>query len=161
MFGGVGGLGIGFVLGSAWEQVHRARRKTRTSSGAVIEVLNKGDGAMESTSAPAIGMTEQPRLRLVPMSNEPNTHVVGSRLTSVSFRERTVEFDFAGVVIEDEGGPVVLDGTQRFCYPEEGSRDALCRLIGSTVHRMRVTGPTDLELVLDNGAELIIRARRR
>jgi len=77
----------------------------------------------------------------------------------VRFRPHSVEFDFSGVIIETEGQPVVLSGAVRYSYPEEGSRDALCRLIGATVRRMRVTEGNEVQLTFDNGQELVLQPR--
>jgi hypothetical protein len=93
------------------------------------------------------------------MRSGPISHVVGNRLTAVKFRTQTVEFDFSGVVIESEGQPVVSSASARYVYPEDGSRDALCRLIGATVRRMRIAETRDVVLTLDDGSELILHAR--
>jgi hypothetical protein len=166
VFAGTAGLGVGFVIGWAWEQYHRRRRNQRLKDRAAIDALraaNAGAEATSATDAPASAGTvvgEQPRLRLVPAANVADPDVVGHRLTSVRFRAQTVEFDFAGVVVESRGHPIALSGSQRFRYPEEGSRDALCRLIGATVDEMRVSESDDIELTLDDGAGLVLPRER-
>ena len=154
---GIAGLGIGFILGWVWEQLHRRRRSMRLKSGTMGKVVETGqtDASIEGiATAP-----KQPRLRLVSMDKSSTSHVVGSRLTSVKFREKTVELDFSGVVIETEGQPVVSAGPLRYRYPDEGSRDALCRLIGATVRRMRISESKEVQLTLDDGSELILHPR--
>ena len=166
VFTGTAGLGVGFMIGWAWEQYHRRRRNMRLKDRAAIDAVraaNAGAEAISGTEAPASAGTvagEQPRLRLVPAANVTDPDVVGHRLTSVRFRAQTVEFDFAGVVVESRGHPTVLSGSQRFRYPEEGSRDALCRLIGATVDRMRVSKSDDIELTLDDGSGLVLPRQR-
>jgi hypothetical protein len=168
VFTGTAGLGVGFMIGWAWEQYHRRRRNMRLKDRAAIDAVRAANAgakaisateAISGTEAPASAGTdagEQPRLRLVPAANVADPDVMGHRLTSVRFRAQTVEFDFAGVVVESRGHPIVLSGSQRFRYPEEGSRDALCRLIGATVDEMRVSEGDDIELTLDDGSGLVL-----
>lgn len=166
VFAGTAGLGVGFVIGWVWEQYHRRRRNKRLQDRPAIDAVraaNAGAEAISATEAPASAVTvagEQARLRLVPAANVADPDVVGHRLTSVRFRAETVEFDFAGVVVKSRGHPIVLSGSQRFSYPEEGSRDALCRLIGATVDEMRVSGSDDIELTLDDGSGLVLPRQR-
>jgi len=145
VFAGIAGLGIGFVIGWTWELLHRRRRSRRQEPESTIEV--------------AAAPTTQPRLRLVQTARTDTSHVVGSRLTSVTFLSRTVEFDFSGVIIETEGQAIVSSGSARYDYPEDGSRDALCRLIGATVRRMRISDSNEVHLTFDDGSDLTLFPR--
>lgn len=155
VFAGIAGLGIGFVIGWVWEQIHRRRRGKRLKSGTAAEPVTDTPG-MDSD---IVELPKQRRLRLVEMQRTPAAHVVGSRLVAVRFLAHTIEFDFSGVVIETEGHALVSMGSIQYRYPEDGSRDALCRLIGTTVRRMRVGKGNELQLTLDNGSELSLSAR--
>ncbi|HEY4953529.1 MAG TPA: hypothetical protein VII02_01460, partial [Gemmatimonadaceae bacterium] len=165
VFAGTAGLGVGFLIGWVWEQFHRRRRARRHRAG------KSTDQMLAETSGPepgvAIGrpassgvMPNGPRLRLVSVETTPDTHVVGRQLTSVRFRAQSVEFEFGGVAIKPEGQAMVSSGSERFCYPDEGSRDALCGLIGGTVKRMRVAPNHDVELTFDDGSELALLSGR-
>jgi hypothetical protein len=154
VFAGIAGLGIGFVIGWAWEQLHRRRRGKRLKSATMSDVAQETPGM--DTTIEKVAFKKQPRLRLVPMERAPASHVVGSRLSAVRFLAETIELDFSGVVIETEGQPVVSTGSVRYRYPEDGSRDALCRLIGTTVRRMRVAESDELQLTFDDGSELVL-----
>ena len=158
VFCGIAGLGIGFVIGWVWEQLHRRRRGKRLKSATTSDVLAETPG-MDTTIENVAFAPKQPRLRLVSMERAPASHVVGSRLAAVRFLAETIELDFSGVVIETEGQPIVSTGAQRYRYPEDGSRDALCRLIGTTVRRMRVAESNELQLTFDDGSELVLHPR--
>jgi Family of unknown function (DUF6188) len=157
VFAGIAGLGTGFVLGWLWEQFHRRRRRKRLKSATTSDVVAETPGI--DTTIEKVAFEKQPRLRLVPMERAPASHVVGNRLAAVRFLAETIELDFSGVVIETEGQPVVSTGSARYRYPEDGSRDALCRLIGTTVRRMRVAQSNELQLTFDDGSELVLFPR--
>jgi hypothetical protein len=77
-----------------------------------------------------------------------------------------VEFEFGGLIVGVSGDASIVAGGTRIAYPEAGSRDALCRLIGSRVTEMRRISGGDLELDLDTGwglvlprAKAVVRAR--
>lgn len=148
---GIIGLGAGFVLGWLWERYHRYRRGRRPEKAATSPA--------EPNVADAASI-ESPRLHLVGAERPPNPHLVGRRLDSVRFLPQTVEFEFGGDVIGVSGDAAIVAGGTRIAYPEAGSRDALCRLIGARVERMRGTPSGDIELDLDSGWGLVLpRAR--
>lgn len=160
IFAGIGGLGVGFVVGLSWEQVHRFRRRKRAKKNAQLEALRLSQvpPMHEEGSAPrpvAIDSSGAPRLRLV---SHPAAFpdVTGRRLVSVRFLKRAVEIDFGGLVVEISGNPIVTAGSQRFRYPDGGSRDALCALIGTRVERMRSVAGDRTEIRFDTGWELAI-----
>jgi hypothetical protein len=164
VFVGIAGLGVGFLIGWVWEQLHRQRRAKRHRAGKSMdqtpaETSGPEPGVATGRQASSGVMPNGPRLRLVSVETTPDTHVVGRQLTSVRFRAQFVEFEFGGVVIKPDGQPTVSSGSERFRYPDEGSRDALCGLIGGTVKRMRVAPNQDVELAFEDGSELALRAR--
>lgn len=69
------------------------------------------------------------------MSNgRPSIHsLVGEELSEVSFVRDYVEFHFDDPVLRALSGPIVVKGEDRYRFPDVGSRDQLCALIGSTV----------------------------
>ncbi len=128
---GLLGLGVGFVIGSLWERYHRYRRARRSRNN--------------------------PR---APVERRQGPDLTGRRLDSVRFFAHTVEFEFGGLIIGVSGDAAIVAGGTRIAYPEAGSRDAFCRVIGSRVEEMRRNPAGDVELDLDSGWGLVLpRAR--
>jgi hypothetical protein len=147
---GLLGLGVGFLIGSLWERYHRYRRARRSRN-------NPQTPEVISSIVPS---NEPPRLHLVGGERKQGPDVVGRRLDSVRFFAHTVEFEFGGIVIGVSGDAVIVAGGTRIAYPEAGSRDAFCRVIGSRVADMRRNPSGDVELDLDSGWGLLLpRAR--
>lgn len=153
---GIVGLGAGFVIGWLWERFHRQRRSKR--------LQNAGSSPSEPISIEV--PLNSPRLQLIGAERRLSPDLVGRRLNSVRFLPHTVEFEFGGLVVGVSGDASIVAGGTRIAYPEAGSRDALCRLIGSTVSDMRKTTSGDIELDLDTGwglvlprAKAVVRAR--
>jgi hypothetical protein len=65
--------------------------------------------------------------------------LVGEQLNTVAFVMDYVEFSFNGPVLRALTGPIVQTGELRLRFPEPGSRDALCSLIGSEVVAVTIT----------------------
>jgi hypothetical protein len=161
IFSGIAGLGIGFVVGLSWEQIHRYRRQLRSRRKAGPDLRASADAGsqIERQPAPAfIGgpASDPPRLHLISPSAPPFPELTGRRLASVRFLTRTIEMEFGGTVIGIPGNPVINAGARRYRYPDPGSRDALCSLIGARVERMKATAGDRTELRFDTGWELII-----
>jgi hypothetical protein len=144
------GLGVGFAIGWAWERYHRYRRARRDRNNPAAQ-----------QSIPVVPSTnDTPRLHLVGGEQRQSSLLVGRRLNSVRFFAQNVEFEFAGLVIGVSGEAAIIAGATRIAYPEPGSRDAFCRVIGSKVTEMRRSASGDVELDLDSGWGLILpRAR--
>ena len=159
IFSGIAGLGIGFIVGLSWEQIHRFRRAARAKKKAELDASHAAamSASMPPRASGAIGSQNEsvPRLRLVADAT-PLPDLTGRRLRSMRFLARTVEIDFGGLVVEVSGNPTVTGGSKRFRYPESGSRDAMCALIGSRVERMRPTQGDRTEIRFDSGWELAI-----
>jgi hypothetical protein len=161
IFSGIAGLGVGFVVGLSWEQIHRYRRQLRTRRKADLDLRALADGSAQLQRQPApafIGMApnDPPRLHLISPSAPPFPELTGRRLASVRFLSRTIEMEFGGIVIGIPGNPIVNAGARRYRYPDPGSRDALCSLIGARVERMKASAGDRTELRFDTGWELII-----
>ncbi len=161
VFAGIAGLGIGFVVGLSWEQIHRYRRNEHAKKKARLEAERKFAEAQQQRDLPAQSVVtgnaddSSPRLRLVAPA-VPFPDLTGRRVSSVRFSIRSMEIDFGGVVLEVSGNPIVTAGSKRFRYPESGSRDALCSLVGTRVERMRFTQGDRTEIRFDTGWELAI-----
>ena len=150
IFSGIAGLGCGYVGGVIWEQIHRHRRR---------EILRTKALAEASAPVPSPDVipvaNDGPRLQLVTEELPVMPPIDGRQLSSVLFDLKSIKLDFAGVRIEVSGNPQMLCGGQRFRYPDSGSRDALCSLIGDRV--LAVGSAADrFEIRFISGADLMI-----
>jgi hypothetical protein len=59
--------------------------------------------------------------------------LVGSELSGICFVRDYVELHFDGAILRSLSEPIVVMQSSQWRFPEEGSRDALCRLIGRVV----------------------------
>ena len=151
IFAGTVGLGLGYIGGVIWEQIHRHRRR---------EVLKAKTIAESGTLAPPAEIPayseDQPRLQLVTEDLPVLPVIDGRSLSSVLFDFKSIKLDFAGVRVEVSGNPQVLSGGQRFRFPDSGSRDALCSLIGDRVLAVR-SASDRIEIRFISGADLMIQ----
>jgi hypothetical protein len=152
IFAGVAGLGLGYVGGLLWEQFHRHRRNARVMAKA------NADAAQPPTIA-TIREDEAvaPRLQLVSIDLPVIPDLAGKTLTSVRFLARSIQLDLSGNRIELTGNPLVVCGLQRTRYPDPGSRDALCSLIGDQVQEVRAASSERIEMRFYSGCELVIQ----
>jgi len=152
------------MIGWLWEQFHRDRRRRRSARKAPIVAAPQPIPGYNNTirihsevaESPAPDPREPPRLHLVSPAVDVVPSLLRKRLTSVRFLVRTVELDFSGVVVRVTGNPLIFAGAERFRYPDPGSRDALCRMIGATVNRQRTNDAGEVELRLDSAYQLLI-----
>jgi hypothetical protein len=84
------------------------------------------------------------------------TGLVGEQLNTVAFVMDYVEFEFNGPVLRALASPSVQSGEVRVRFPESGSRDALCSLIGSEVLAVTITEGERIEVAVDTGQTLTI-----
>ena len=160
---GIVGLAAGHIMGRLWERYHRHRRGLGGSRGAepsAAAAVTAPVPGTESTSRHGDGgsidlCAEPVRLRLVGAASSPFSPLVNSRLTSVRFSSSGVELDFNGMIVAVSSNPAVVRAGERLGYPDAGSRDALCRLIGGTVNSVNSTAGSEVELSLDNGCQLV------
>jgi hypothetical protein len=146
---------MGYAAGLLWEQIHRHRRRERLKRKALLEA--ESIRSAEVASPRAIRPVDQPpRLHLVGPSISPLPDLVGARLRSVRFFATGVELDFGTMRAGVNTSAVVSSGTQKYRYPDAGSRDALCALIGASVERLRIVSGDRVEIAYDNGCELIV-----
>jgi hypothetical protein len=85
--------------------------------------------------------------------------LVGCEVSGVSFVRDYVEVLFDGPVLRGLASPMVREGERVARFPEPGSRDALCRLIGRKVELaedrhdalvLTVEGPIELTISMDD-----------
>jgi hypothetical protein len=112
--------------------------------------------AEEAVVADAATPADAPALRLVPDNVVSLPDLSGRQLSSVRFLDERIEFDFGGVVVLTTDNPIVSTGLQRLRYPDAGSRDALCGLIGGSVESARTLPGERLELRFANDRQLIV-----
>ena len=80
--------------------------------------------------------------------------LVGEELNAVSFVMDYVEFHFNGPVLRALTNPTVWIGSVEARFPNPGSRDTLCALIGREVKSVTHTHADGIELTLAGGARL-------
>ena len=151
LFTGTAGLGIGYVAGVVWEQLHRHRRQEKLRKKALAEAA-----LGSSMGAPPPAVISAPRLQLVATEAAPVPELEGKVLASVRFRPASVELDFSGARIEISGAATIICAGQRLRFPDSGSRDALCSLIGDRVDALRVAASDRLEIHFVSGCEVIV-----
>lgn len=151
IFGGIAGLGIGYVGGVLWEQIHRHRRRETVKAKAIAE-------ANLTTSSPERDVSESslPRLQLVSVDSPALPDIDGRSLSSVRFFARSIQLELGGIRLELTGNPLVVCGGQRTRYPDTGSRDALCSLIGDRVESVHSPSTERIEIRFISGCELVI-----
>jgi hypothetical protein len=82
--------------------------------------------------------------------------LVGEQLNTVAFVMDYVEFGFNGPVLRALTGPIVRTGKLRLRFPEPGSRDALCSLIGSEIVAITITDNEKIQVELASRQTLTI-----
>jgi hypothetical protein len=147
IFAGIAGLGIGYVAGVLWEQIHRHRRRERLKAKATLE-----------TEAPELTTIDAnpPRLQLVSVDAPDLPEIVGKVLSSVRFYSRSIQLELAGIRLELTGNPLIICGGVRVRYPEPGSRDTLCALIGDRIQSVNTPSLERMEISFASGCELVI-----
>lgn len=149
IFTGTAGLGVGYVAGLVWEHTHRHLRSEKLKAKALADTSPMNVPRESDASSP-------PKLSLVPSAEGELPNIAGRRLDAVRFGAVSIELSFGGSRLTMSGNPVVLRSGQRFRYPDAGTRDALCALIGDRVERVRAAGADRVEVSFESGAEIII-----
>jgi hypothetical protein len=164
---GAAGLGVGFGIGWAWERYHRYRRARRKKSvvTAADERFVQPDNSREAESVAkrSVGGAREIRPRLQLVSDAQATadapafaDLAGRELTSIRFFARAIEIEFNGLVVSTTGNPSVFREGLRYVYPEPGSRDVMCDLVGAIVARAELTDAGTLALFADDKRSLFI-----
>jgi hypothetical protein len=157
IFTGIAGLGLGYVAGLLWEQVHRHRRRERLTRKTIAEPEMDASPLPSAHAPQSSSSAGHPlRLRLVSSDLPDLPDLTGRRLTAVRFVAGCMELEFGEVRVAVGGNPTVTCGSRRSRYPDPGSRDALCALLGSRVEHIRSPTAGPIEVAFDSGCELAI-----
>ena len=82
--------------------------------------------------------------------------LIGEEVSAVSFVTSYVEFIFSGPVLRAIAWPTLRTANQTHTFPEPGSRDALCTLIGQVVRSVEDRDGELIRLAFVTGDELTI-----
>ncbi len=82
--------------------------------------------------------------------------LLGEELNGVCFVMDYVEFTFNGPTLRALAGPVLLTGQRQVRFPDSGSRDALCSLIGDSVAAVEIEEDIAIRLRFVSGRSLEI-----
>lgn len=82
--------------------------------------------------------------------------IVNEQLSSVSFVHDYIEFQFHEKIIRAFTLPFLRYDGKQIRYPENGSRDDLCSLIGCTANYVAIVANEEIKIGLSNNKELII-----
>lgn len=82
--------------------------------------------------------------------------IVGEQLSAVSFVQDYVELHFAGPVLRAFSNPRVQIGRVQYVFPESGSRDALCSLIGLLVVSVSLREADSFVAEFENGSRFVV-----
>jgi hypothetical protein len=157
---GIAGLAVGVIAGWLWEQNHRRRRKLQAGRRRDVVAAHGEDVAAPAENAPGLApedSADSPVLRLVPESAPTLPSLEGRKLRSIRFFSDAIELDFSGVIVTTTDNPVIVSGLQRARYPDPGSRDALCILIGAPVEAMRAATGERIEIRFSGDRQLIVQ----
>jgi hypothetical protein len=80
--------------------------------------------------------------------------LIGREISAVAFVRDCVEFHFDGPILRSRADPQVAVGEAVYCFPKPGSRDALCLVIGATVHSLDLDDFRHLEFTTSNGCRV-------
>lgn len=82
--------------------------------------------------------------------------LVGKPLSSICFVQDYVELHFDGSILRCLVGPILKLDRLDVIFPENGSRDALCSLIGQAIQRLSLDDDVNLEVEFSSGHTLIV-----
>ncbi|MHC4121823.1 MAG: hypothetical protein ACYSWO_30495 [Planctomycetota bacterium] len=97
-------------------------------------------------------------------SNKSIRDLVGMEVSAVSFVRDYVEIHFDGPILRCLSNPILRSKDEEWVFPQAGSRDALCLLIGQSLEGMTLEDDTMLLAGFSGGQELFVpldRKRRR
>ena len=160
---GAAGLALGFIAGWIWEQNHRRRRKPQqgeTTSARSPRTADAHSSIPDVTLAVAGDSTEARSLRLVPQSAPSIPDLTGRKLVSIRFFSDVIELDFGGVLVISRDNAVVVTGRHRLRFPDPGSHEALCTLIGAAVDTTRIAPGERIEIRFNADRHLIVQHPR-
>ena len=90
------------------------------------------------------------------MSIQHPRDLTGAEIAAISFVRDYVEVLFDGPILRCISNPTVVIKGMMFRFPEPGSRDALCLLIGASVASVSLEEGKRLELTTERGDSLVV-----
>jgi hypothetical protein len=82
--------------------------------------------------------------------------LVGVEISAIAFVRDYVEIHFDGPILRCLSNPsLVLDGVA-YAFPSQGSRDALCTVIGDTVANISLNPRGRFELTTSRGRKIVV-----
>jgi hypothetical protein len=82
--------------------------------------------------------------------------LLGEEISTVAFVRDYVEFHFDGPILRSLSNPTITVHGTNFSFPDVGSRDALCTVIGSTVCAVELDEHLVLELTTTDNSRISI-----
>ncbi len=82
--------------------------------------------------------------------------LIGEEISAVCFVRDYVEFHFDGPILRSLSNPILCHDGAEYRFPEASSRDALCKLIGKTIHHINLQENLALKITTSDNLELII-----
>jgi hypothetical protein len=80
----------------------------------------------------------------------------GEEISTVAFVRDYVEFRFDGPILHCFADPKIKIRETVFQFPETGSRDALCSVIGSTIGKISLQAGLSCDLEVSDGSRITI-----
>ncbi len=153
---GAAGLALGAIAGWSGDHNHRRLRKPKQH-----ETIAAGSTVTPAPKlAPPEDSTDSRSLRLVPQSAPSVPDLTGRKLVSIRFFSDVIEFDFGGVLVMSRDNAGVVTGRQRLRFPDPGSHEALCTLIGAAVDTTRTAPGERIEIRFNADRHLIVQHPR-
>jgi hypothetical protein len=82
--------------------------------------------------------------------------LAGEQLSGVAFVQDYVEFHYDGKILRSLTPPCVTLAGSKVTFPQRGSRDAFCSLIGRAVQEVRLKENDSIEIVFGESAAITI-----
>ena len=83
-------------------------------------------------------------------------NLIGEQISAVCFVMDYVEINFNGMILRSVADPFIRIGDREFMFPGQGSRDALCSIIGDYVRAIELIEDSRFTLETDRGHRLTI-----
>lgn len=82
--------------------------------------------------------------------------IIGEPLSGIAFVQDYVEMHYDGRILRALANPAVVVHGNRYRFPDQGSRDALCLLIGKVVEDVLIEEGSKISVSFADGAVLVI-----
>ena len=84
------------------------------------------------------------------------TDLIEMSVSSVCFVMDYVEIHFDGPILRCLSDPILVTDAEEWTFPEAGSRDALCSLIGQRAQEVKLDDARAMEMRFESGVRLIV-----